>query len=178
MNDSPNGADAAPQGASGENSYAGPVRVGLALSGGATKAVAHVGVIKALVEDGVAIESITATSGGAIVGALYASGMSVEELEHIAVSMSWKSMAQLSLSRVGFLSSEQIERFLVATIGDRTFNQMELPFAVIATNLVAGTRHVFREGRVALAVRASCSIPQIYHPVEIDGQFYVDGGLV
>jgi NTE family protein len=55
---------------------------------------------------------------------------------------------------------------------------MEIPLAIIATNLIAGTRHVFREGRVALAARASCSIPQIYHPVEIDGQFFVDGGIV
>jgi NTE family protein len=154
------------------------IRIGLALSGGAAKAVAHVGVLKALTEAGIVVESITGTSGGSIVGALFATGRPVEDLEQLALSLTWKTMAQVKLSRLGFLSSDKIEKFLVATMGDPTFDQLQIPFAVVATNLVTGRRHVFREGRVALACRASCSIPQVYKPMEIDGNHYVDGGLI
>ena len=155
-----------------------PIRIGLALSGGAAKAVAHVGVLKALTEAGMVVESLAGTSGGSIVGALYATGRTVDDLERLALSLSWKAMAQVSLSRWGFLSSDRIERFLIGEIGDVTFDQLATPFAVVATNLVTGRRHVFREGRVALACRASCSIPQVYRPVEIEGNYFVDGGLV
>ena len=155
-----------------------PIRIGLALSGGATKAVAHVGVLKALAESGIVVESLTGTSGGSIVAALFATGRTIPELERIALSMSWKQMAQVTFSRLGFLSSDRIERYLVSVMGDVRFEDLALPLAVVATNLVTGRAHVFRHGRVALACRASCSIPQIYKPVEIDGEYFVDGGLV
>lgn len=155
-----------------------PVHVGLALSGGATKAVAHVGVIKALTESGIVIDSLAGTSGGSIVAALYATGRSIEDIENLALSLSWKQMAQVRLSRLGFLSSDRIERYLLSIMGDVRFDELKVPLAIVATNLVTGRAHVFREGRVALACRASCSIPQVYKPVEIDGEYFVDGGLV
>lgn len=155
-----------------------PVHIGLALSGGATKAVAHVGVLRAFADSGIVIDSITGTSGGSIVGALYATGRTIPELERIALSLSWKQMAQVTFSRLGFLSSDKIERYLVSVMGDVRFEDLPIPFAVVATNLVSGRAHTFRHGRVAMACRASCSIPQIYKPVEIDGEYFVDGGLV
>ncbi len=155
-----------------------PIHIGLALSGGATKAVAHIGVLRAFAENNIVVDAITGTSGGSIVGALFATGRTLPELERIALSMSWKQMAQVTLSRLGILSSDKIERYLVSVMGDVRFEDLPFPFAVVATNLVSGRAHVFHTGRVALACRASCSIPQIYKPVEIDGQYFVDGGLV
>jgi NTE family protein len=149
----------------------------LALSGGTAKSVTHVGVLKAIARSGVPITYIAGTSGGSIVGTMYASGMPMSSLEGIATTMSWRKLVSIRLSRLGFISSERIEDFMRDAIGDLTFDQLNIPCGVVATNLVTGAKRVFASGFVARAVRASCSIPQIYLPVEIDGHYYVDGGL-
>lgn len=151
--------------------------LGIALSGGTAKSVTHVGVIKAIVEAGVPVSYIAGTSGGSMVAAMFASGMPISTLETIATTMSWRKLVSIKLSRLGFISSARIEEFMKETIGDIDFAELALPCAVVATNLVTGEKRVFTEGQVARAVRASCSIPQIYLPVEIDEEYYVDGGL-
>jgi NTE family protein len=151
--------------------------VGLALSGGTAKAVAHVGVIKALLEDDIPIDLIAGTSGGSIVAAMFASGMPVASIEALANDMHWHKLASIKLSRLGFVSSERIEEFMRDIIGDVDFSDLKIPCYVVATDLLSGGKKVFRSGNVASAVRASCSIPQIYLPVEIEGAYYVDGGL-
>lgn len=152
-------------------------RIGLALSGGTAKSVTHVGVIKALSEAGIPFYCVAGTSGGSIVGSMLASGMPVSTMETAATTMSWRKLVRVRLTRMGFISSERIAEFVRDLLGDITFEELNLPTAVVATNLVTGDKKVFRTGPVAHAVRASCSIPQIYLPVEIDNQFYVDGGL-
>ncbi|HXV12999.1 MAG TPA: patatin-like phospholipase family protein [Candidatus Krumholzibacteria bacterium] len=151
--------------------------IGVALSGGTAKSVTHVGVVKALVEAGIPISYIAGTSGGSIVGTMYASGMPISTMETVATNMSWRKLVSIRLTRLGFVSSQRIEDFVVETIGKLDFGDLAIPCAVVATNLVTGDTKVFRSGPVARAVRASCSIPQIYLPVEIDGEYFVDGGL-
>lgn len=150
---------------------------GLALSGGTAKSVAHVGIIKALAEENIAVDYITGTSGGSILAALYASGMPVATMEELALEMSWKKLMSVKLSPLGFISSAKIEEFVRTAIGDITFEDLKIPCFVIATDLETGDKKVFDTGAVAVAVRASCSIPQIYLPVEIDGHNYIDGGF-
>lgn len=152
-------------------------RIGLALSGGTAKSVTHVGVIKALVEAGIPIHCVAGTSGGSIVASMFASGMPISTMETVATTMSWRKLVSIRLTRLGFISSERIAEFVRETVGDLAFEDLNLPTAVVATDLVTGDRKVFRSGSLALAVRASCSIPQIYLPVEIGGEYYVDGGL-
>ena len=152
-------------------------RIGLALSGGTAKSVAHVGVLAALEEAGIPISYLTATSGGAIVGAMYASGLSVERLREMAVNLRWKDLARLTFPRLGLLTNSGIERFVTDVLGDATFDDMKLPFAVVATDLLTGQKVVFREGRVARAAMISSTIPNVFAPVEEDGTLYVDGGL-
>lgn len=152
--------------------------VGIALSGGTAKTVAHVGVLKALTEAGIRISHISGTSGGGIVGAMFAAGLSMPAMESVATTVSWRKLASIKLSRLGFISSAPIESFMRDAIGDVSFEDLEVPCVVVAANLVTGEKRAFRSGNVARAVRASCSIPQIYLPVEIDGEYYVDGGLV
>lgn len=152
-------------------------KIGIALSGGTAKSVTHVGVIKALSEAGIPIHYVAGTSGGSIVGSMLASGMPVSTMETVATTMSWRKLVSIRLTRMGFISSERIAEFVREMLGDLTFEDLNLPTAVVATDLVSGEKKVFREGSLSLAVRASCSIPQIYLPVEIDNQFYVDGGL-
>ena len=151
--------------------------LGVALSGGTAKSVTHVGVIKALVEAGIPISYVAGTSGGSIVGSMYASGMPISTMETVATNMKWRKLVSIRLTRLGFISSQRIEDFVRETIGNVNFEDLAVPCGVVATNLVTGDRKVFRTGPLARAVRASCSIPQIYLPVEIDGEYYVDGGL-
>jgi len=152
-------------------------RLGLALSGGTARSVAHVGVLKALLQAGINPDCLAATSGGSIVAIMLASGRSIDELEEIAHSMSWSKLASIKLSRLGFASSKRIEKTMEELLDGMTFDQLKIPCSVTATDLTTGEKKIFNTGRISRAVRASCSIPQIFLPVEIGGRYYVDGGL-
>lgn len=151
--------------------------IGLALSGGTARSVAHVGVIRALREAGLPVAYVAGTSGGAIVGTIFAAGASDERMAGIALSIGWRDLASMSLSALGLVSSKPIERFMEEALPGARFEGLKLPCAVTATNLLTGVREAFTRGPIARVVRASCSIPQIYLPVEIEGTPYVDGGL-
>lgn len=151
--------------------------IGLALSGGTARSLAHVGVIRALREAGLPVGCVAGTSGGAIVGTIFAAGASDERMAEIAGSIGWRDLARVSLSKLGLVSSKPIERFMEEALPGGRFEGLRLPCAVTVTNLLTGRREVFRNGPLARVVRASCSIPQIFLPVEIGGTPYVDGGL-
>jgi NTE family protein len=152
-----------------------PIRIGLALSGGTMKSVAHVGVLKALEEAGIEIERITATSGGTIVASHYAAGIPVRTLEERAVSMRLSDLGRVGFRRLGFLSSERIYALVANAIGEMRFEQLNVPLGIVVTNLLTGAPEVIESGIVAKAAQASCCIPQIYAPVEMNGSLYVDG---
>jgi NTE family protein len=153
-------------------------RLGLALSGGTARTVAHIGVLKALEAAGIRIDCLAGTSGGALMACMYAAGLPVAEMERLAVKARWKDIAAVTVPRLGFLSSHRIQDYVEQTIGRLTFDQLKLPLAVVATNLANGHKRVFTSGKVSHAVRASCSIPQIFSPCEVDGELYIDGGIV
>ncbi|HEX7877796.1 MAG TPA: patatin-like phospholipase family protein [Candidatus Eisenbacteria bacterium] len=155
-----------------------PVTVGVALSGGTAKTIAHIGVLEALEDAGIRVSCITGTSGGAIIGALYAAGFSIPELKALARGVRWNKLARLSFPRLGFLSNDTVHRFLTDLLGSRTFEQLRIPLAIVGTNLLTGDRAIFREGSVALAARVSSTIPHLFAPVEIGDDMYVDGGMV
>jgi NTE family protein len=156
----------------------GEPQLGLALSGGAARAVAHIGVLQALAAAGLRVDCVAGSSGGALVGALYAAGMPLTEIERLATSVRWTDLVTVHVPRLGFLSSRPLAEFVRGLIGDVTFSELDRPFAAVATNLATGEGRVFTSGRVATAVRASCAIPQIFSPCEIEGELYVDGGIV
>ncbi len=153
-------------------------RVGIALSGGTAKTIAHIGVLEAVEDAGIPIACITGTSGGAIIGALYAAGFSIPELKALARGVKWKNLARLSFPRLGLLSNDTINRFLSDLLGERTFDQLKIPMAVVATNLLTGDRAIISEGKVALAAQVSSTIPNLFAPVCIGEEMYVDGGIV
>jgi NTE family protein len=153
-------------------------RLGLALSGGTARTVAHVGVLKAFEAAGLRIDCLSGTSGGALMACMYAAGVPVAEMERLALKARWKDIAAVTIPRLGFLSSHRIQEFVEQTIGKVDFSDLKLPLAVVATNLGNGHKRVFTTGRVSHAVRASCSIPQIFSPCEVDGDLYIDGGIV
>ncbi len=151
--------------------------IGLALSGGVAKSAAHIGVLRALVEQKIKIDYLAGTSGGAIVASFFAAGKSVAELEALGTGMHWKDLAGITVPRLGFLSGEKVRKFVADEIGDVEFRDLKIPLAIVASDLTAGTRRVFTTGKVALACQASSAVPEFYTPVEIGGHLFIDGGL-
>ncbi len=153
-------------------------RVGVALSGGVAKVLAHLGILQALTEASIPIDAIAATSGGAIVGAFYAAGFDPHEMQEIARGISWKRLTRVTIPKLGLLSNDKLERFVVDRLGHRRFEDLRIPFAVVGADLTTGRKAVFTKGELGPAIRASCSIPQLFPPVLIDGHYICDGGLV
>lgn len=154
--------------------------IGLALSGGAARGLAHVGVLKALSEHDIPIDFLAGTSAGALVAGTYASGMSISEIESIARSLRWRDVGRMTMSRMGVQSNERLEQYLRSQLPVTRFEEFPIPFAAVATDLKSGRGVILQgEGDVPFAIRASCAIPGWYVPVtDEQGRQLVDGGLV
>lgn len=155
----------------------GKQRIGLVLSGGSVRGAAHLGALEVLEREGIRPDCIVGTSVGALVGALYCGGAQIEQLKAMAKKLSWLKIGRLTRPRLGLLQAEGLEKMLIEIIGDRRFEELDIPFAAVATDIVAEEMVVLREGRVAPAVRASCAVPGLFTPLERDGRVLVDGGL-
>lgn len=155
-------------------------RVGLALSGGAARGVAHVGVLKVLLEAGVQIDCVAGTSAGALVGGAFAAGLSIAEMEAFGRSMRWRDFGRMAFSRLGIQTNARMEDFIRSRFPVTRFEELPIPFAAVATDLHTGAAVVLKdEGDVAFAIRASCTVPGWYVPVtDKQGRQLVDGGLV
>lgn len=152
--------------------------IALALSGGAARSIAHIGVLKVLVEAAVPICGVAGTSGGAMIGALFAAGYPIVDLERDARGLEWRRLAELRPHPLGIASTRRLGEFLERRIGDLHFRDLRIPMAVVATNLTSGERQIFDHGPIIPAVEASCAVPEFYRPVELDDQVFVDGGVV
>ena len=157
-----------------------PIRVGLALGGGAARGFAHIGVIKALEARNVQIDFVVGTSAGSVVAALYASGMNGFALNKLALTMDEASISDWAMPfrTRGLLQGVALQNYLNTTLRDRPIEKMAKPLGVVATDLRTGQPIFFQRGNTGIAVRASCSIPSLFEPVKIAGREYVDGGLV
>jgi NTE family protein len=154
-------------------------RIGLALSGGAARGIAHVGVLRALEENQIPIDALVGASAGALVGGAYAAGLSIAELEQLARDFRWRRMARFSFSRLGLQSNARMETFLRERLPVKRFEDLAIPFIAMATDLRSGMAVALRTGDLGLAIRASCCVPALYVPVrDAEGRLLVDGGLV
>lgn len=155
-------------------------KVGLALSGGAARGMAHIGVLRALVENEIPIDCVAGTSAGSLVGGAMASGLSLDDIEALAKGMRWRDVGRITMSRLGVQTNERLEQYLRERLPVTRFEELPIQFAAVATDLKSGQAVVMRDmGDVPFAIRASCAIPGWYIPV-IDeiGRQLVDGGLV
>lgn len=152
--------------------------VAYVLGSGAARGFAHVGVLKALEEHGVWPDIIVGTSAGSLVGALYAGGIRGEELVQAALELERRDLADWSLPNRGVIRGMQLQRLVNERLSHRAIEQLDIVFACVATALRTGARTVFTKGNTGMAVRASSSFPGIFRPVTINGQEYVDGGVV
>jgi NTE family protein len=186
--------------------------IGLVLGGGGARGSAHIGVIKALQELRVPVDCVVGTSMGSLVGALYATGMSVEEMEQTIGAIDWQDLfidetpredqpyrrkrddevfalfgpkigigRDTSLISTGLISGQKISFLFESLVSERVqvthFDQLPLPFRAVAADLLTGDAVVIEEGSLALAMRASMSVPAVFDPVEWDDKLLVDGGI-
>jgi NTE family protein len=157
-----------------------PIKVALALGGGAARGFAHIGVIKGLEARNIQVDLVCGTSAGSVVGALYASGMSGFAINKLALTMDEASISDWAMPfrARGFLQGVALQNFVNTTLKNRPIEKMVKPLGVVSTDLRTGQPILFQRGDTGIAVRASCSVPSIFEPVKIGGHEYVDGGLV
>lgn len=152
--------------------------VAVALGGGASKGFAHIGVLKVLHAENIPIDMVTGTSAGAVVGSLYASGMSPDRLELEAEILQKADVVDLTLSTSGFIKGEKLQNYINQKVKNRPIQAFPKKFAAVATEFGSGRMASFNYGNAGQAVRASVSIPNVFQPTVINGKSYVDGGLV
>lgn len=158
-----------------------PVRepvIALVLGGGGAKGFAHIGVIKVLESHGIKPQLVVGTSAGSFVGGLYASGLKPFELQQLALQLQESDVRDLTLSRQGFLLGQKLQDYVNARVGQKSIQDFPIRFAAVATEADTGRKVIFTRGNAGQAVRASCSIPNVFVPATIAGKQYVDGGLV
>ncbi|MFZ0138488.1 MAG: patatin-like phospholipase family protein [Candidatus Sulfotelmatobacter sp.] len=151
--------------------------IGVALGGGFARGMAHIGVLKVLEQEGIPVRIIAGTSVGALIGACYCSGLSIEELEDVAHSVRFTTFARWTVSRYGFASNDRMMQFLNRTLKVKTFEELRIPLGITATDFNTGEGVVFHSGSMVDPVRASCAYPGMFLPVNIRGRWLVDGML-
>jgi NTE family protein len=155
-----------------------PVTIGLALGGGFARAIAHIGVLRVLEREGIPVGAIAGVSAGSIIAAGFAGGATSHELEQIARSMRFRDVAGWRPGKLGFVASDRMERFFRKTLPAGRFERMRIPLAIAATDLHSGEPVIFRDsGEIFTALRASCSYPGLFHPVQHEGRLLVDGAV-
>ncbi|MBQ0029488.1 MAG: patatin-like phospholipase family protein [Bacteroidales bacterium] len=154
-------------------------KLGLALSGGGIRGVAHIGVLKALEEYGLKPDVISGVSAGSIVAAMYADGHSVEEMLSFFQQSSFAKSTKLNMPKNGgFMSTKGYANYLKQILKATTFEELEIPLIINATELQTGTIEYFTSGDLLSAVVASSSVPILFNPTKRNGKYYVDGGVL
>jgi len=155
-----------------------PVRVGLALGGGAARGFAHIGVIQVLQENGIQPDLVVGTSAGSLVATLYASGQTGAQMTKLAATMDESALTDWSFPGRGLIRGDALAKYVREQTGGRRIEQMKLPLGIVATDLSSGNPVLFLRGDAGTAVRASSAVPAVFFPVKIGEREYVDGGLV
>lgn len=156
-----------------------PYRLGVALSGGGARGFAHVGALKALEEAGMKPDVIAGVSAGAVAAVMYAAGVPLDEMLSLFTSTKFTDFARPSLIHGdGMFTLMRFKQFIEEATGIDRLENLRIPTYVGVTDLDHGEPAEFHEGPLGERVVASCSIPIVFSPVEIDGIHYVDGGVL
>jgi NTE family protein len=156
-------------------------KIGVALSGGAARGLAHIGVLQVLDEIGVEISAVSGCSMGAIVGAVYSLGYDLKEIEDYIKKTDWRNFllfSVLALSRAGIVNDYKVEEVFKKFFGNKKFDDCSRQFCCVAVDIISGKKVVLKSGNIKDAVRASISVPGIFPPVYTDGGILVDGGIM
>ncbi|APV45081.1 NTE family protein [Dehalogenimonas formicexedens] len=156
-------------------------KIGLALSSGAARGLAHIGVLEMLEEEEIHIDMLAGTSMGALIGAVYAERQDIDRMKHLAIELGLKRFSFLAdpvLPKYGLIRGRKIGNMLRSIIGDVEFGDLKIPFACSAVDINSNQEVVIKQGKVREGVRASCSIPILLTPSKLEGRYLVDGGLL
>lgn len=152
--------------------------VGVVLSGGGTRGFAHLGVLKALEESNIKPDIISSVSAGSVVGALYADGKTPEEILKVLTSKKLFTYLEITIPKTGLVKMSGFEKTLKKLLKAENFEDLSIPLKVFAVNMNTAKYTCFEKGPLAIAVKASSSIPIIFQPVEINDELFTDGGLI
>lgn len=154
-------------------------KIGLALSGGGARGLAHIGVIEILEKNNIPIDFIAGSSAGAVIGAFYAYLKDIKKVKKVALATDWRKALSLidPSMHQGILSGDKVKKFLEDFLGKASFEDLKIPLSVVATDLKTGKPEIIKKGNVVDSLRASISLPIIFRPVKFKGKFLTDGGL-
>jgi NTE family protein len=152
-------------------------RVGLALAGGFARGIAHIGVLRVLREAGIPIDCVAGTSVGALIGAGYCAGASLDLMENIGTLTSFADFGRWTPSWLGLATNQRMEKYLARFANVKTFEELKTPFSVATTDINAGVSVYYSHGPLAPVIRASCAYPGLFVPIQYDGRTLVDGFL-
>jgi NTE family protein len=142
--------------------------------------MAHIGVLKVIETTGTCIDAIAGTSVGALIGALYAAGVPVGQMEEVARNVDWRQLARLldpTLPTSGLIDGRKVTRFMAELLPVHTFEELQIPLAVVATDVETGEMLIIKKGSLLQALQAAIAFPGIFTPVRFGDRFLVDGGL-
>lgn len=152
-------------------------RVGLALAGGFARGIAHIGVLRVFREAGVPIDVVSGTSVGALIGAAYCAGVSLEEMERVAYQTKFSDFGRWTPSWLGLATNQRLEQYIARFTSAKHFDQLQKPLAIAATDLNAGLPVYYYGGLIGPPLRASCAYPGLFVPIQFEGRTLVDGFL-
>lgn len=153
-------------------------KVALVLGAGSARGLAHIGVLQVLLENQIPFDLIVGSSMGAMIGTIYACGADIYMLDKMVAYMNTRILFDVGVPRLGFISGKRVSDFLDLLTKRKSFAELKLPVAVVATDLISGERVVIEEGLVSEAVRASISLPGIFAPIVKDDKVLVDGAVI
>ena len=153
------------------------MKIGLALSGGGARGIAHIGVLKALDEMSIKPAVLSGTSAGSLVGALYAYGYAPDKIFDIIKNVSIFRSVRPAWAWSGLLTMDGLRELLINTLPENRFDALKIPLTIAATEIRKGEINYFGEGELIPAIVASCSVPAVFNPVSFNGGLFVDGGI-
>lgn len=153
-------------------------KVGLALGGGGWKGLAHIGVIKTLEKEGIPIDYIAGSSAGALMGGVYSSLGSSKKLEDLFSKFGYRDLLRVLSDphlKSGLLKGEKASKYLKQVTGNKNIEDTNIKFCSVTTDLVSGKNVYIKQGNLAEAIRASCSVPLLFDPQKRRGKILIDG---
>lgn len=151
--------------------------IGITLSGGGARGISHLGVLKALEDFGVRLDYISGTSTGALIGALYSYGLRPEKILDVIINTRFFSTLRPAWTWTGLVNMDGLRELIMKLIPEDNFDALKIPLTITATNLTKGKAEYFTAGPLIPAVLASCCVPVLFNPMQVNGEVYVDGGV-
>ncbi|MGM7701054.1 patatin-like phospholipase family protein [Pseudalkalibacillus sp. Hm43] len=153
-------------------------KIGIALGSGGARGFAHIGVLKALHHAGIKIDMVAGSSMGALVGAFYCTGHEPATMVKMAKMFRRRYYMDYTVPKMGFVSGKKVEQLIYALTQRKKIEELDIPFSIIATDLLKAEKVVIQEGLISEAVRASIAVPGIFVPYKKDGRLLVDGSVI